>query len=70
MGNSTKADTLDGYIRNIENQEIKGLLLKLKNETRKGDVSWETLKKILSSIEQKNADSAREIFSLLIHDSG
>ena len=67
----TKAETesLDSYIRKVENQEIKGLLLKLKNEMRKTDVTWKTVKDVLLSIEQKDVNSARDIFSLIIRDA-
>jgi len=62
-------ETLDTYIRKVENQEIKGILLKLKNEMRKPDVTWESVKTILVSVEQKNPIILKEIFSLLIKES-
>ncbi|MEK6223395.1 MAG: hypothetical protein N2A97_00850 [Thermodesulfobacteriales bacterium] len=62
-------ETLDTYIRKVENQEIKGILLKLKNEMRKPDVTWESVKTILVSVEQKDPFILKEIFSLLIKES-
>jgi hypothetical protein len=69
MENTVEIETLDTYIRKVENQEIKGILLKLKNEMRKPDVTWESVKTILGSVEQKNPIILKEIFSLLIKES-
>lgn len=66
MNNNPDIETLDTYIRKVENQEIKGILLKLKNEIRKSDVTWESVKNILISLEQKDSKSAKEIFLLLL----
>ncbi len=68
MENTVEIETLDTYIRKVENQEIKGILLKLKNEMRKPDVTWESVKTILVSVEQKNPIILKEIFSLLIKE--
>lgn len=62
-------ETLDTYIRKVENQEIKGILLKLKNEMRKPDVTWESVKAILVSVEEKDPEIVKEIFTLLISES-
>ena len=62
MNDNPDIETLDTYIRKVENQEIKGILLKLKNEIRKSDVTWESVKNILISLEQKDSKSAKEIF--------
>jgi len=69
MNNIVEIETLDTYIRKVENQEIKGILLKLKNEMRKSDVTWESVKTILVSLEQKDPFILKEIFSLLIKES-
>jgi len=34
-------ETLDSYIRKMEDQELKGLMLKLKNELRRPEATWE-----------------------------
>ncbi len=70
MENTVEIETLDTYIRKVENQEIKGILLKLKNEMRKPDVTWESVKTILVSVEQKDPIILKEISSLLIKESG
>ena len=44
MNDNPDIETLDTYIRKVGNQEIKGILLKLKNEIRKSDVTWESVK--------------------------
>lgn len=69
MNETAEIETLDTYIRNVENQELKGILLKLKNEMRKPDVTWESVKTILASIEQKDPASLKDIVVLLIKDS-
>ncbi|MEE8136711.1 MAG: hypothetical protein V3U19_05525 [Thermodesulfobacteriota bacterium] len=66
MNDNPDIETLDTYIRKVENQEIKGILLKLKNEIRKSDVTWESVKNILISLEHKDSKSAKEIFLLLL----
>ncbi len=66
MNDNPDIETLDTYIRKVENQEIKGILLKLKNEIRKSDVTWESVKNILISLEQKDSKSAKEIFLTLL----
>ena len=66
MNDNPDIETLDTYIRKVENQEIKGILLKLKNEIRKSDVTWESVKDILISLEHKDSKSAKEIFLLLL----
>jgi len=66
MNDTTDIETFDTYIRNVENQEIKGILLKLKNEIRKPDAAWETVKNILISLKQKDTTITKEIFLLLL----
>ena len=68
MNDTTQTDTLDTYIRALENQEIKGLLLKLKNEMRKTDVTWEELKTILVPVEEKEPNTAKDVLLLLIKE--
>ena len=66
MNDTPDIETFDTYIRKVKNQEIKGILLKLKNETRKPDVTWESVKNILISLEQKDTKITKEIFMLLL----
>ncbi len=69
MNDYIEMETLDTYIRKVENQEIKGILLKLKNEMRKSDTTWEAVKNILISLKSKDSECAREIFNLLITET-
>lgn len=58
---------LDEFIRDIKDQELKGILLKLKNEIRKPDVSWVDIKTILKSLNNKDKDALYEILPLIIN---
>lgn len=58
-------ETLDSYVRKIEDQELKGLLLKLKNELRKPDVTQDTISNLLSSIRLKDSSVCDDIKSLI-----
>ncbi len=69
MNDTAPTETLDTYIRTVENQEIKGLLLKLKNEMRKPDVAWQDLRSILIPMEQKDPNTTKDILLLLIKES-
>ena len=69
MNNTPETVTFDTYIRSVENQEVKGILLKLKNEMRKPDITWEAVKTILVSLEQKDQEITKEILLLLIQES-
>ena len=46
---------LSSYIKDVTDQEIKVLLLKLKNEMRKEDVTWEQIQQILAEIKSKDS---------------
>ncbi len=59
-------ETLDSYIRKIEDQELKGLLLKLKNEIRKPDASWDGVRSILDSLKRKNSGVFTEVAPLVL----
>ncbi len=58
-------ETLDSYIRKIKDQELKGILLKLKNEIRKPDASWETIESLLASLRNKNKEVHAEILPFI-----
>ncbi len=63
--NKTPAD-FGSYIRTVTDQEVKVLLLKLKNEAGKEDVSWEQIQRILSEIKDKDGAALRDIILLLV----
>jgi hypothetical protein len=59
-------ETLDSYIRKMEDQELKGLMLKLKNELRRPEATWEPIKQILTAIRRKNSAAFTEISGLIL----
>lgn len=57
---------LSKYIKTLSDQDIKVLLLKLKNEMMKEDTTWQQIKEILNSIKNKNSDVLLEIIPLIV----
>ncbi|MXW23034.1 MAG: hypothetical protein F4X55_03660 [Candidatus Dadabacteria bacterium] len=57
---------LSSYIKDVTDQEIKVLLLKLKNEMRKEDVTWEQIKEILAEIKSKDGSVLKDIIPFLV----
>ncbi len=58
---------LSAYVKNVTDQEIKVLLLKLKNELRKEDVTWEQIKEILAEIKSKDTGVLKDIIPFLVY---
>ncbi len=56
----------DSYIKKLDNQELKGMLLKLKNEIRKPDPSWGVISNILKSLKQKNTQMLTEVITRIV----
>ena len=56
------------YIKSITNQELKVLLLKLKNEVKKPDVSWEEIKIVLIKLKEKDINILKDIMPILLND--
>ena len=65
---NNKNDSLSAYISGLSDQELKVLLLKLKNEIKKPDVSWERIKNILRNISEKDNGLLKDIMPLLLDD--
>lgn len=61
-----KPADMGSYIKNVTDQEMKVLLLKLKNETRKEDVSWEQIRDILAAVGKKDEETLKNIVPLLL----
>ena len=61
-------EQLSIYIKSITNQEVKVLLLKLKNEIKKPDITWEEIKPVLSKINEKDPDMFTDIMPILLND--
>ena len=57
---------LSSYIKNVTDQEMKVLLLKLKNEIKKEDVSWEQIRDILAAVGDKDDGTLKDIVPLLL----
>ena len=58
---------LSSYVKDVTDQEIKVLILKLKNEIRKEDVTWEQIREILAEIKSKDASALKDIISFLVY---
>ena len=61
QNNTENPNTLDTYIKGVKNQEIKGILLKLKNEIRRTEVDSGTVESILNSLREKEPSVAKDI---------
>ena len=61
-------EQLSIYIKSITNQETKVLLLKLKNEIKKPEITWEELKPVLTKINEKDPDMFADIMPILLND--
>lgn len=58
--------SLSEYIKNTQNQEIKVILLKLKNELNKEDVTWDQIKPVLKSLGKKDSTVLHDIVPLIL----
>ncbi len=63
--NTEEALTLDTYIKGVKDQEIKGILLKLKNEIRRTDADKNTIEAVIASLKDKNITIAEEVLNLI-----
>lgn len=59
-------ETLDSYIKKTVDQELKGLLLKLRNELRKPEAAWDPVRQILAAIHRKDSAAFAEIAGLIL----
>lgn len=59
-------EMFDVYIRRVEDQELKGVLLKLKNEMRRSNASWESVRAVLASLWNKKREALVEILPLIL----
>ena len=58
---------LSAYVKEVTDQEIKVLLLKLKNEMRKEDIAWEQIREILAEIKSKDGEILKDIIPFLVY---
>ena len=59
-------NNLGDYIKTVSDQDLKVLLLKLKNELGKEDVTWEQVQEILGSVKNKDINALKDIVPLII----
>lgn len=59
-------EMFDSYIRRVEDQELKGILLKLKNEIRRSNTSWESVRVVLTSLWDKKREALIEVLPLIL----
>ncbi len=59
-------NNLSSYIKDVTDQEIKVLLLKLKNEMKKEDAAWEQIQQVLAEIKSKDSRVLKDIISFLV----
>lgn len=60
-----ETQTLDSYIKGVKDQEVKGILLKLKNEIRRAGADKDTIEELISSLKDKNNAIAEQVLSLI-----
>lgn len=60
--------TLDSYIKGIKDQNLKGLLLKLRNEIRKEESSWVDIKNVLRKILNYDNDTFNSVVNLILSE--
>lgn len=61
-----ESETLDSYIKRTADQELKGLLLKLRNELRKPETAWDPVRQILAAIRRKDRAAFAEVADLIL----
>lgn len=59
-------EMFDAYIRRVEDQELKGILLKLKNEIRRSNAPWESVRAVLASLWNKKKRALIEVLPLIL----
>lgn len=59
-------NNLSDYIKTVSDQDLKVLLLKLKNELGKEDVTWDQIQEILGSVKNKDITVLKDIIPLII----
>lgn len=58
---------LSAYVKDVTDQEMKVLILKLKNEIRKEDVTWEQIREILAEIKSKDGGALKDIVPFVVY---
>lgn len=58
----------ENYIKSLSNQEMKGILLKLKNELKRKGLLWEELKPLLRVLLEKDRQVFMDVMPLILGD--
>lgn len=60
-------EKLNDYIRGVDDQEIKGVLLKLKNELQKQNPQWEVIRVLIRTLFEKRKDVLFDVLPLILN---
>lgn len=68
MNEKNELITLDSFIRSVNDQKLKGLLLKLKNDIRKEDTYWDDVKQSLKKISTHDTKTLQKVIPLILEE--
>jgi len=68
MNEENELITLDSFVRSVNDQKLKGLLLKLKNDIRKEDTYWDDVKQTLKKISTYDTKTLQKVIPLLLEE--
>lgn len=68
MNEENELITLDSFVRSVNDQKLKGLLLKLKNDIRKEDIYWDDVKQSLKKISTYDTQTLQKVIPLLLEE--
>lgn len=68
MNEENELITLDSFVRSVNDQKLKGLLLKLKNDIRKEDTYWDDVKQSLKKISTYDTKTLQKVIPLLLEE--
>ena len=68
MNEENELITLDSFVRSVNDQKLKGLLLKLKNDIRKEDTYWDDVKQTLKKISTHDTKTLQKVIPLLLEE--
>jgi len=68
MNEENELITLDSFVRSVNDQKLKALLLKLKNDIRKEDTYWDDVKQSLKKISTYDTKTLQKVIPLLLEE--
>ncbi len=54
------------YVRSIRDQNVKAVVLKLKNDSAKQGIEWEHIRRLLVELHRKDPDTMAAVLSFLL----